>query len=321
MRRRVDGALQGDDGPGIEGIPDEGMDLDGVPGVPDMPDTPGGDGQLAADAHESNGHTLHLPSPRAFVRHALPGLIESTIGPAVLFYIVLVTAGFRGAIIAALSWSYLAFARRIWRRERVSGLLLLGVTLISLRTVVSFVTGSSFIYFAQPTLGTALVAVLFLLSVFARRPLAERLAHDFCPLDPEVMSHPFLRRFFLRISLMWCAVLAVNAGFVMWLLVESSLRAFVIERIVVSTTLTVGGIVLSTLWFLRVVRGAGMAVRWSQALHPVTVQAAPAVAGPVLNTVTPASVTPGAPFTSCTPVTRVAPVVPAAPFGGMAKKA
>ncbi len=145
------------------------------------------------------------------------------------------------------------------------------MVLITLRTIISFMTGNPFIYFAQPTIGTALVAVLFLGSVIAGRPLAERLAHDFCPLDPDVMSRPFLHKFFLRISLLWCAVLAVNAGFVMWLLVESSLRSFVLERMLVSTSLTVGGIVLSTLWFVRVLRGAGIAVRWSRALRPATV--------------------------------------------------
>ncbi|HUC37544.1 MAG TPA: VC0807 family protein [Acidimicrobiales bacterium] len=217
--------------------------------------------------HLPSPSILHLPSPRAFVRHALPPLVESTIGPAAVFYIVLLTSGFRGAIIAALVWSYLAFVRRVVRRQPIPGLLLLGVVLITLRTAVSFVTGSSFIYFAQPTLGTFLVSVIFLASVVVGRPLAERLANDFCPLDPDVMSRPFLRKFFLRISLLWCAVLAVNAGFVMWLLLESSLRAFVVERTVVSFVLTAGGILLSTIWFLRVMRRAGIAVRWSSAVQ------------------------------------------------------
>ncbi|MGH9030140.1 MAG: hypothetical protein ACRDV4_11075, partial [Acidimicrobiales bacterium] len=72
--------------------------------------------QKEAQPHSVLGHPgsiLHLPSPKAFVRHALPSLIEGTIGPAAIFYIVLVAAGFKGAIIAALCWSYLAFARRI----------------------------------------------------------------------------------------------------------------------------------------------------------------------------------------------------------------
>jgi len=226
----------------------------------------------------SHASILHLPSPKAFVRHALPPLIESTIGPAVVFYVVLLTSGFRGAIIGALGWSYLALARRVIRRQPIPGLLLLGIALISLRTIVSFVTGSAFVYFAQPTLGTFLVSVLFLGSVVLRRPLAEKLAKDFCPLDPEMMARPILRKFFLRISLLWCAVLAVNAGFVMWLLLESSLRAFVVERTVVGIVLTTGGVALSVLWFLRVMRGAGIAVRWSGAVAAPPLPSAPAEA-------------------------------------------
>jgi hypothetical protein len=224
----------------------------------------------------AGGSVLHLPSPRAFARHALPQLLESTIGPAVLFYVVLVLAGFRGALLAALGWSYLATARRVLRRQRVPGLLILGIVLVSLRTAVSFVTGSAFLYFVQPTAGTFLVAVLFLGSVFARRPLAQHLAHDFLPLDPDLVARPHVKQFFMRISLLWSLVLLTNAGFVLWLLLESSLRAFVIERSVVSAVLTVGGVVLSTLWFLRTMRGQGIAVHWNRSLRvaPVTVTAA-----------------------------------------------
>jgi hypothetical protein len=177
--------------------------------------------------------------------------------------VVLVLAGFRGAILAALGWSYLAMARRIVRRQRVPGLLILGIVLVSLRTIISFVTGSAFLYFVQPTAGTFLVAVLFLGSVLAGRPLAQHLAHDFLPLDPALVARPYVRKFFMRISLLWALVLLTNASFVLWLLLESSLRAFVIERSVVSAVLTIGGVVLSTLWFLRTMRGQGIAVHWS----------------------------------------------------------
>jgi hypothetical protein len=78
-----------------------------------------------------------------------------------------------------------------------------------------------------------------------------------------------VRRFFLRLSLLWFVVLATQAGFVMWLLLESSVRTFVLERSLVSAVLTVGGIVLSTLWFVRVMRSAGLTVRFSGALVSV----------------------------------------------------
>ena len=127
--------------------------------------------------------------------------------------------------------------------HKVPAVLVLSVVLVSARTVVAYVTGSAFLYFVQPTASTFLVAVLFLVTAVARRPIIERLARDFCPLDPEMFARPFVRRFFLRLSLLWFVVLATQAGFIMWLLLESSVRTFVLERSLVSAVLTVGGIV------------------------------------------------------------------------------
>lgn len=207
---------------------------------------------------------VELPSPRAMVRHALPGLVESTIGPGVVFYLVLLLAGFHGALLAGLAWAAAAAVRRLARRERLSALLWLSLVLLAVRTAIAFATGSAFFYFVQPTAATAAVALLFLASAAVRRPFIERLAHDFCPLDPEVMGRPFVRRFFLRLSVLWAVVLLVNAGMVLWLLLASSLKAFVLERTLVTWTLTGGGIALSTLWFVRTMAGAGLAVRFAR---------------------------------------------------------
>lgn len=227
-----------------------------------------------------SGPTLRLPSFGAVARHALPPLVESTVGPGALFYLVLVTDGFKGALIAALAWSYLAIIRRVVKRERISGMLALGVLLVTMRTAVAFATGSAVAYFIQPTAGTLLVAVIFLTTAVAGRPLVERMAHDFCPLDPEFFAHPFLRRFFLRVSFLWAVVLTVNAASVLWLLFSSPLRDFVLERTIVSTVLTVGGVFLSVLWFVRVMREHGISVRFSGPLDPVAVPAMAGVSGP-----------------------------------------
>ena len=61
---------------------------------------------------------LRLPSLRAVVRHALPALLESTIVPGALLYVVLLLDGFHGALIAALAWSFLALGRRLVRGTR-----------------------------------------------------------------------------------------------------------------------------------------------------------------------------------------------------------
>lgn len=220
----------------------------------------------AASGHDD--HVLHLPSPLGFARHALPALIESTLGPAVIFYVVLTAAGFRGALLAALGWSYVAAGRRLARRERMSGMLLLGVVLLTLRTAISFITGSAFVYFVQPSVGTFTVAVLFVVTAVLRRPLIERLARDFCPLDAELMARPHVRTFFLRISVLWALVLLTNVAMGLFLLLESSLRAFVIERTALSTGLIGIGVAVSVVWFVRTMRGVGVSVRWSAAPPP-----------------------------------------------------
>ncbi len=210
--------------------------------------------------------TVHLPSVGAMARRALPNLLESTLGPAVLFYVVLTLLGTRGALLAALAWSYLAVARRVITGRRFPGLLLLGTVLLTARTAVSLATGSAFVYFLQPTLGTFLVALAFLVSVPLGKPLAERLAHDFCPIDPDLLAKDFVRRFFLRVSLLWTFVLILNASVNLWLLLDSPLRSFVLLKTAVSTVVIGTAVLVSTVWFKRSLRGEGIHVRWSR-LH------------------------------------------------------
>lgn len=208
---------------------------------------------------------VHMPSPRAALRHAVPVVAEGLVAPIGLFYLMLVFAGFREALIAALVWSYAATLRRLLRGERVSTVLLLGALLLTVRTVVSFITGSSFLYFAQPLVGTVIIALVLVVSAVIRRPFTQRFAHDFCPLDPELLSQPRVQQFFVRISLMWATVLLVNTGLVAWLLVSSSLRAFVLERTAITWVLTAGAIFCSIYGFSATMRRDGCTVQWGTA--------------------------------------------------------
>ncbi len=205
-----------------------------------------------------------MPPPRKALRHALPVVLEGVVGPLVVFYLLLVLTGFRGALIAALTWSYLALGRRLLRGERVSMLLLFGTILLTLRTVIAFVTGSAFIYFAQPTVGTDAISVALLVSAVVGRPFTQRFAHDFCPMDPAIMRRPLVRRFFIRISVLWATVLMLNAGLVFWLLISSSLRSFVVERSVVTYGLTAIAIFFSVTGFMAMMRRDGITVRWAK---------------------------------------------------------
>jgi hypothetical protein len=203
-----------------------------------------------------------MPAPRTALRHAVPVVLEAIVVPLALFYSVLMLWGFRGALLAALGWSFVALARRLHRGERVSMLLMLGTLLLTLRTTVSFITGSSFLYFAQPTAGTIVIALVLFGSAIIGRPFTQRFAGDFCPMDPELLARPPVHRFFVRISVLWATVLLLNAGFVLWLLVTSSLHAFVLERAAVTYTLTACAIYLSIRQFVVMMRGDGITVQW-----------------------------------------------------------
>jgi uncharacterized membrane protein len=199
-----------------------------------------------------------FPIPRlaALARHATPHVLEATLIPLGLFYGGLGLFGLWGALLAALAWSYTSLLRRLVARRRVPGILLLGIIGLTARTVLALVTGSAFLYFLQPTLGTALVATVFIGSVVLGRPLAMRLAADFVPLPEALLAHAGVRRFFRRISLLWAGVFLANAGISLWLLVSQSLSTFLWTRTVVSIALTGGAVAISTWAFRRCVTTA-----------------------------------------------------------------
>ena len=205
---------------------------------------------------------LHLPHPLRVLRHALPVILESVVAPAAAYYCVLLIAGFRGALLGALAWSYFLLGRRVWRHERASTLLVLGTALLTFRTIISFVTGSAFVYFIQPTVSAFLASFLLVLSALAGRPFTQRFTHDFCPLTPELLARPSVHRFFVRVSFLWAIVMFLNGAMVLVLLLTASTRSFPLERLGTTLFLTGGAIVLSITWFARSMRHDGVTVRF-----------------------------------------------------------
>jgi intracellular septation protein A len=208
-----------------------------------------------------NPLTPHFPIPRltALARHATPHILEATLIPLALFYGGLRLVGLWGALIAALLWSYSSLLRRLLMRRRVPGMLLLGIVGLTARTGLALATGSAFLYFLQPTLGTGLVATIFIGSTVLGRPLAMKLANDFMPLPESLLAHAGVRRFFHRISLLWAGVFLANAGISLWLLVSQSLATFLWTRTLASAVLTVGAVAISTKAFRRCVTSSSQA--------------------------------------------------------------
>jgi hypothetical protein len=217
---------------------------------------------VAVSDHVGIGSVLHMPAPRLVLKHAVPVVVESVVAPLIAYYCAMVIAGFRGALIGALVWSYLLVLRRVVRRERVSTLLLLGTALLTLRTGVSFATGSAFLYFVQPTASAFLASALLIVSAVLGRPFTQRFTVDFCPLSPEFLARPRTQRFFVRVSILWAMTMFLNGAVVLTLLLTASSNAFALERSAITVSLTFVAIFVSIIWFTRSMRADGIAVRF-----------------------------------------------------------
>lgn len=201
-----------------------------------------------------------LPSLGSVARHATPHLVEATLIPMALFYASLWTVGLGAAFVAGLLWSYGSVGRHVIRRQRVTGILVLGSLGITIRTLTALASGSAFVYFVQPVLGTVAVGVVFLVSAAVGRPLAGRLARDFCPLPEGVADRPGVRRLFRQLTVLWAGVNFAGAAVTLWLLTTQPLTTFVVARVPASMAITSVGIVLTVRWSVRTARAEGLRV-------------------------------------------------------------
>lgn len=164
------------------------------------------------------------------VRRVSLSLLIAVVVPAVVFYAAFVLAGVWTAIVAALAWSYGAIAWRALTGRRTSGLLILTAILLTGRTLLSVVAGSTWLYFLQPVISDSAVALLFLMSLASARPMVARLAGDFYPMDHELAMRPRIRRLFRHLTALWAALGLAKAGMTLWLLQSQSLETFVLVK-------------------------------------------------------------------------------------------
>jgi hypothetical protein len=213
---------------------------------------------VAGGCHE--GTTVARPSVAkrpllyAVARRGLPNLIESTIIPAVMFFVVVQAINAPIAMAAVLVWAYTAILRRVVRGTRIPAILVLATLGLTVRTLVGLLSGSTFAYFLQPIATTVALAVVFLGSVVIGRPVIARLAHDFCPIAPEVAGRPAVLRLFGGLTVLWAGVHVVTAAITFGMLVSMPVATFVAFKTLACLGVTVGAIVVTILWALRIVR-------------------------------------------------------------------
>ncbi|MEU4667870.1 VC0807 family protein [Amycolatopsis sp. NPDC023774] len=205
--------------------------------------------------------TIDLPSFRNLVVGGGRHLLESTLVPAGLFYLLLTLVSFDSGVIAALCWSVVVIVTRLVMRKPVAAVLWLTSALLIARTALGLATGSAFLYFLQPTLQNFVIASLFLVSAPFNKPLLARLAGDFCSFPDTLSGHPGMRRFFQRVSVLWALVFAVNGSVTLVMLAKATVGNFLMVSTAGSYSLVALAIVGSLLWFRRSLRSEGIVLR------------------------------------------------------------
>jgi hypothetical protein len=191
--------------------------------------------------------STHPPRLKAIIVRLTLSLLVACVIPAVLFYVTLVTLNVWAALVAALTWTYSAIAWRMATKRRMSGLLILTVGVMTLRTVVALASGDTFLYFLQPIITDALLGSLFFISLASARPLVARLASDFYPMNRDLAQRPRIQRLFWRLTLMWALLCVGKALGTLWLLQSQSLETFVLFKSV-SILLLNALAVTATVW-------------------------------------------------------------------------
>src|SRR3954447_2876971 len=198
------------------------------------------------------------PHLRGILTRVAATLATAVIAPAVLFATTVVVLGVHPAMIAALVWMTGAMTWRAATGRPVSWLLMLTLAIMTIKTTIAFATGSTFIYFVQPVFVDAVVATLFLSSLWSTRPLVARLAPDFFPLDAATAERPRVRRLFHRLTLMWGLVIVVKGTLTLWLLVSLSTVDFVLIKGGVIISITLATATATVIWSVLVGRREGL---------------------------------------------------------------
>lgn len=203
---------------------------------------------------------LEVPRYRVLVRHAVPRIAEGSIAPAVIVFTALQIANRPIAVLLGMGWVYAAIVRRIRRRERVPGLLLLSALTMTTRAIVTILLGSMLVYVLQPTLGASITAGVLIISVIAGQPLAARLSRDFCPLDDNAAAHPTMHSFFRHASLLWACVNLINIAFTVWMLVQHSVATVVLARSIFGAISNALALLVAMWWLRATMHGSGVTV-------------------------------------------------------------
>jgi hypothetical protein len=202
---------------------------------------------------EPDAIVIEIGELRPTLLRAARLLLETVLVPTALLAVLLHTAGLVAGLCAVLAWCFLTVALRWFSGRRMPGTLLLCVAMLAGRSCLALIMSSTVVYLLQPALGSVIMAILFLGSAAAGRPVTARLARDFVALPAQVFHRPAVRRMFTQVSLVWGGSRLVDAGMSVGLL-HRGVDMGLLSRGVFSGVLTIATVVVCACWGWRCLR-------------------------------------------------------------------
>ena len=192
------------------------------------------------------------------VKRGGPRLLEASFIPTALFYTALTFGSIGIAYLVAIAWTYGCLGRRLWMGAPVTGVLVLASVGITIRTALAVGSGSTFVYFAQPIIGTVITAGVFLVSIALGRPLIGKLATDFWPITPEQSELPRVRRLMTGLTVLWAGVNMATASVTLVLLLSLDLTTFLAAKQLTGLAITTTAIAVTIAWSHRTASAEGI---------------------------------------------------------------
>jgi hypothetical protein len=192
------------------------------------------------------------------VKRGGPRLLEASFIPSALFWTALTFGSIGVAYAVAIGWTYGCLGRRLWQGAQVTGVLVLASVGITIRTALAVGSGSTFVYFAQPIIGTVITAGVFLISIALGRPLIAKLAHDFWPITPEQAEIPRVRRLMVGLTVLWAGVNLATASVTLVLLLSLDLTTFLAAKQLTGLAITITAIAITITWAHRTASAEGI---------------------------------------------------------------
>jgi hypothetical protein len=173
------------------------------------------------------------------------------VGPAACFLLGCRIWGLAAAVALTAGWNCSWQAVRWFQRRPFSGLLLVGLLELGLRTTIGLALHSARLFFLAPAVATAATGLVYIASSRHPRPLLVVVLADLLPSALIDLSHPRTQRMIRAVSILYGAEQIFVAAISILMVLTLSTPEYVAAHLIVSWSIFAGALMAAVIVFRR----------------------------------------------------------------------